>query len=120
MLQWIVRVPQGRNVLLFFNYVIYSQDASTNPSYDRFEVYVNNTLQFSDGNMITTGLNCRWFRVPGIENPRNGQINGWATGMIDLNPYRGTTVTVSFRNYNRLDGWYNTYTYLDNVHIETP
>jgi hypothetical protein len=104
---------------LTFKYIIWSQDASTDVIYDRFEVYVNGNLQFYDGNQISTGLNCNnWRRVPGPENPRGGETSGWATGEIDLDAYAGQTVTISFRNYNRYDGWYNTYTYIDNVNIE--
>jgi hypothetical protein len=104
---------------LTFKYIIWSQDASTDVIYDRFEVYVNGNLEFHDGNQISTGLGCNnWRRVPGPENPRGGQTTGWATGEIDLGAYAGQAVTISFRNYSRYDGWYNTYTYIDSVNIE--
>jgi len=117
-------VPQVRRpVVLRFKYVIMSQDASTSAQYDRFEVFVTPqngaaSLVFSDGNMVNQGLGCNvWRRVPGPQNPRNGQTTGWAEAVVNLDSYKGQTVTFSFRNYSRYDGWYNTYTYLDDVRV---
>ncbi len=117
-------VPQSsQQVTLRFKYIVWSQDASTSAQYDRFEVFVTPqgseaSLVFSDGNMVNQGLGCSmWRRVPGLENPRNGQTTGWAEAVVDLDSYKGQTVTFSFRNYSRYDGWYNTYTYLDDVRV---
>jgi hypothetical protein len=104
---------------LTFKYLIWSQDASPSSKYDRFEVYVDNELKFADGNQVSKGLSCsNWWRVPGPDNPRGGQTDGWATGEIDLSSYAGQSVSISFRNYSRYDGWYNTYTYVDSVSVE--
>jgi len=105
---------------LRFRYVILSQDASTDDIYDRFEVYIQGTNMFFDGNMVSTGLGCEnWWRVPGESNPRSsGQTSGWATATIDISAYTGQTVTIYFQNHSRLDGWYNTYTYIDDITIE--
>jgi len=111
-------VPQDASNLTF-KYIIWSQDASTSEIYDRFEVYINNSLVFSDGNQVNTGLACdKWQRVPGPENLRDGAASGWATATIDLGPYRGQSITLSFRNYSRYDNYYNTYTYVDDVRVE--
>lgn len=117
-------VPQSsQHVTLRFKYIVWSQDASTSGQYDRFEVFVTPqsgaaTLVFSDGNMVNQGLGCNvWRRVPGPENPRDGQTTGWAEIGVSLDTYKGQTVTFSFRNYSRYDGWYNTYTYLDDVRV---
>lgn len=118
-------VPQSsQQVTLRFKYIVWSQDASTSAQYDRFEVFVipqggAASLVFSDGNMVNQGLGCNvWRRVPGPENPRNdGRTTGWAEAVVDLDSYKGQTVTFSFRNYSRYDGWYNTYTYLDDVRV---
>jgi hypothetical protein len=110
---------------LRFNYVIWSQDASVSNQYngnelDRFEVYVTDTqgqkaLVFEDGNKNNTGLSCqKWWRVPGAENLRDSEVD-WAIGTVDLNSYQGQMITISFENHSRLDHWYNTYTYIDNV-----
>jgi hypothetical protein len=113
--------PTGKHVRLRFNYVIYSQDTSTKPDYDRFEVFINDiaTPIFSDGNQVNESLGCNvWWRVPGPRNIRDGKTSGWATGFIDLDRYQGETIKISFQNHNRFDSWYNTFTYLDNIAIE--
>jgi hypothetical protein len=108
----------GKNPNLTFKYIIYSQDSSGD-LYDQFEVWIGSTAVFKDGNKSFDNNNrCLWYRVPGPgNNARNSQTSGWATGTVDLNAYRGQTITVSFRNYNRPDGYYNTYTYLDDVQV---
>ena len=124
----IITVPDGPDVgqvELTFDYIIYSQDVSPvvmADGNDQFAVYVTagNNLQmlFEDNNRVNTNLSClNWRRVPGVENVRDGEIDGWATGSVDLTAFAGMNVTLSFRNYNRLDGWYNTYTYLDNIQL---
>lgn len=111
-----LRLPPDEPLRLTFRYIIWSQDASIGDPYDRFEVWVNDELRFFDGNQVNEGLGCdQWWRVPGPENPRNGQSDGWATGTVDLSAYAGEDVTIIFLNANRYDGWYNTYTYLDVV-----
>jgi hypothetical protein len=112
--------PDGQTVSLSFNYVIYTQDTSTKPEYDRFEVFINDSASpvFSDGNQVNSGLGCNiWWRVPGPGNIRDEQTSGWAIGIIDLEGFQGQTIIVSFQNHNRFDGWYNTYTYLDDIKI---
>ena len=115
-------------ITLKFNYIIFTEDVSLPPiagqlyQYDRFEVYItsggNEQLVFYDGNTVNS-LDCdKWHRIPSVENVRNGLTDGWATGSVNLGPYKGKNIRVSFRNYNRLDGWYRTYTYLDNVRME--
>jgi len=104
---------------LTFRYIIWSQDASVSEYWDRFEVFIGDTLVFFDGNTHNTGLGCdNWWRVPGPYNPRGGQTSGWATAEIDVGAYANQTVTISFRNYSRWDNTYNTYTFVDRVTIE--
>jgi bacillopeptidase F (M6 metalloprotease family) len=74
-------------------------------------------MLFEDNNRVNPIGCSNWRRVPGIENVRDGEIDGWATGSVDLTPYAGMNITLSFRNYNRFDNWYNTYTYLDNIQL---
>ncbi len=103
---------------LTFKYVMWTQDVSLGVTYDRFEVYIDEELAFFDGNQIND-LDCdTWRRIPGPENPRGApqpSTSGWAIGTIDLSPYAGQDVIVSFRNYHRIDGWYSTYTYVDAI-----
>ncbi len=113
---------------LLFDYIIYTEDISANPgaeNYDRFEVILtsgnNQVILFDDANEaygVTYGC-YNWHRIPGIGNPRENQIDGWATGTIDLTGYKGLTITLSFQNHSRYDGNYNTYTYLDNIRLVT-
>jgi hypothetical protein len=114
-----LKLPDNTQPLtLTFKYIVWSQDYSKNDNYDRFEVYINDNLKFANGNKVNK-LDCSdWWRVPGTDNPRDEQTSGWAIGEIDLSDYAGETVTLSFRNYSRYDGWYNTYTYVDNIAIE--
>jgi hypothetical protein len=112
--------PDGTPIGLSFDYVIYSQDTSIRSTYDRFEVYLNDEVEpvFSDGNQNNVDLSCsKWWRIPGPENIRGDRASGWAIGYIDLRSYRGQTIKVTFQNHNRYDGWYNTYTYFDNVQL---
>jgi hypothetical protein len=117
-----VYIPKG-SFSLQFKYVIYTQDVGVSDSgtfYDTFEVHINNIRQFFDGNEDKNEtLKCRWFRVPSEKNPRSSVTSGWATDSVDLSPYAGQTVTISFRIYSRDvepdKGWYNTYVFLDDV-----
>ncbi|MDW7990870.1 MAG: Ig-like domain-containing protein, partial [Anaerolineae bacterium] len=112
-------VPQNA-ISLTFQYIIWTQDGSpvNTYSYDLFEVFLNNERKFDDTNRVNTGLGCaKWWRVPGPDNPRNNATSGWARASIDLMPYRGQTVTLSFRLYSRHDQWYNTYVYIDDVRV---
>lgn len=120
-------LPDATRIELQFDYIIYTEDGmpvSGGSSYDRFEVFVSASgspqLLFSDGNTVNANLGCgHWRRVPGPENVRGGAATGWATGTIDLSAFRDQNVTVSFQNHSRFDGYYNTYTYLDNVRLVT-
>jgi GH35 family endo-1,4-beta-xylanase len=104
--------PGSVPVKLTFKYIIYSQDTAPIPeTYDAFEVRINDQVLFRDMNQDATGQDeCAWHRVP--------VGSGWASGSIDLTAYRGQTVTVSFQNWNRVDGYFDTVTYLDRVYIE--
>jgi hypothetical protein len=105
-------------VSLTFKYIIWSQDTVKEDQFDRFEVYIQNSLGFADGNSVRNPGSCDfWKRVPGPDNPRNGVTTGWAPATLDLRPYRGQMVTLSFRLYSRADNWYNTYVYIDDVQI---
>lgn len=116
------------DVELEFNYIIYSEDRAIGPpldpnDYDRFEVYVQTVssedLVFSDANKSGAAISCgNWKRVPGPENPRNTATTGWASGKFSLNDYKGQSILISFRNYNRYDNYYNTVSFIDNVNVK--
>ncbi len=138
---YIPPLVSGNTAELKFNYILYSQD-STGGTIDRFEVWVQPinpdgtpvsgttpTMVFNDGNTAYTYANrCRWYRVPSSDNPRTDQpgdpavTSGWATKTLDLSTFGSTTTSkllgISFRLWNRPDGWFNTYVYLDNVTLK--
>jgi hypothetical protein len=98
-----------------------TQDAAPvgSHAYDAFEVYLQGALTYDDANRSNSGLFCsKWWRIPGLENPRDGQTAGWYEKSIPLTAYAGQTIVISFRDYNRHDGYYATYTYLDDVRLE--
>lgn len=114
------------SVYLEFKYIVYSEDKNVNSTlnptvYDRFEVYILSPFGedrvFVDMNQ-SDPLGCgTWHRVPGTDNPRLGKTTGWGTAKILLNDYRGMNVMVSFQNHNRLDNWYNTITFVDDIYL---
>jgi hypothetical protein len=108
-------VPDGQALELRFDYIIYTQDGGSSDQYDRFEVYITESgttsLKYFDGR-LEPEISCNiWHRIPG---------SGWKTGAINLTSpvdYRGKVIEVSFQNWNRFDGYMNTFTYLDNVRV---
>jgi hypothetical protein len=43
---------------------------------------------------------------------------GWKPFTHDLTPFKGQEITLRFENVTRIDGWYNTWTYVDDVQIQ--
>ncbi len=102
-----IDIPQTGNVFLRFFYRIYSYDTL---QFDYFAVYTipwpfgPTKREFFDGRISWNDL--LW-------------SSGWKEVIIPLNAYRGTTVTIRFSNaMTNEDGWYNTWTYVDNVRLE--
>lgn len=52
---------------------------------------------------------------PGCENL---QDLGWRKARVNLAEYKGKRVWLRFSNVTRLDGYYNTWTYLDEVRVD--
>jgi hypothetical protein len=98
----------GQVVKLKFNYRIFSNDRNRNltDDYDSFDVLVNGELLFRAAN--TQSFN--YCAVAPYDL-------GWEPGSIPLPESAGSPVTIDFRVYNRPDGYYNTYVYLDDVRI---
>ncbi len=103
-------VSDGLSINLEFKYIIYTNDNASNNNFDSLEVFIHNpdpNLEFWDGS--TTPASCNSYkRVP---------QSGWKTGTIDLSDYIGETVTIEFRNSNKQDKYYNTVSYIDDVHF---
>jgi hypothetical protein len=75
---------------------------------DSFEVYVQGNRVLQDGYDNYPN------RSPGC---RSLQDLGWKSFYYDLSSYKGQDIQVRFENWNRYDGWYNTWTYVDAVQI---
>jgi hypothetical protein len=118
-------VPTSDQMLaptLSFWYHIYTYDVvqgSDGTLYDSFDVTITrqggaSQLVLRDGNFtepITSVLVLRDL--------------GWRQAVIDLSPYAGQTITIQFANWNRERepgltlGWYNTWTLVDGVQLQT-
>jgi hypothetical protein len=59
------------------------------------------------------------FRTGNVTN-RYGVLydSGWQFATVDLRPYAGRTVQLSFANYNREDNLFNTWSFVDNVQVQ--
>jgi hypothetical protein len=114
-----VNVPAGTSHLRF-SYRVISYDevhnppGQGNPWWDRLEVQVNGSqLDPASGNPYgspTAVYKC-------LKPPHD---SGWQNASLDLSPYAGQTVILTFFNVNVGDNWYNTWSYLDNIRIEAP
>jgi hypothetical protein len=99
---------------LSFAYDIVSQDRNPylESKYDRFTLEINGTSVFTDAKK-SGDYGCH----PG------GEVDlGWRTKQIDLTPYKGQRITIRFENISTFDyepgfGWYNTWTFVDDVRI---
>jgi len=99
-----IQVPSFGAAVLSFNYRIFTHDRLHVSDYDAFEVYVNNALVLRSGN-TTDNYGCG--------SPPND--SGWRLFTYDVSTYRGQTIDVRFENISRPDGWYNTWTYVDEI-----
>jgi len=103
------RVPTGKLLVLEFSYHIYTQDLNYDLSYksDLFEVLLNGNQVFSDMNRskpfscaTVYDLDRTVASVPVVRNP-------------------GDNINVTFRVGNLHGYKYNTYVYVDDVHLRT-
>jgi len=92
---------------LSLKYRVFSYDLDL-PGCDYFQVAVNGELLHQYGNY-------EW-----IEPSCDGEPwdSGWQTLTLDLSPYRGKEIEVSFHNVNGTQPYYNTWTYVDDVRID--
>jgi len=87
---------------------------------DSFDVQVGGELALHDnyenlpnpspgcGNLQDSG-----WREPG--NPWGGEVD---SNVLDLSEWKGKAVEIRFENWTRWDGYYNTWTYIDDVRVE--
>jgi uncharacterized repeat protein (TIGR01451 family) len=100
-------VPCTDSPKLIFWYNIFTHDKNSKLSdtYDSFDVKNDGLRVFRD--MNTTD-------PYGCDNLRN---LGWISETIELSSYKGSCITLRFENWSRKDGWYNTWTYVDDVQV---
>lgn len=75
---------------------------------DSFEVYIDNRRILRDG----------YDNYPNPEPGCGSLLDlGWRYFSYDLSFYREQNIQIRFENWNRHDGWYNHFTYIDKVRI---
>jgi hypothetical protein len=102
--------------------------------YDSFEIYVNQDPAVGD---VPSPADARRQRLcrDHLAQPDTTQVGlvfcdggptragnalvdlGWRTVTLDLTAFRGQNITLYLANYNRVDGYYNTWTYVDDMSI---
>jgi hypothetical protein len=87
--------------------------------WDRLEVQVNGAVPADVNGSHHGNRNPYGDPDPGNLNCSNQYDSGWNQAKLDLSAYVGQTVTLTFFNENHGDGYWNTYSYLDNIRIET-
>lgn len=105
---------------LSFWYRVFTYDIVYHPTrqkfYDSFEVFVLSSAGVTMTQLLQDGN-----RDLSLVGPDKPVIDlGWKYASFDLSPYAGQTIRLWFGNFNRQDGYYNTYTYLDSARITTP
>ncbi|NLG26281.1 MAG: hypothetical protein GX557_00080 [Chloroflexi bacterium] len=103
-----VDVPISGDTELGFSYRVFSYDTI---DYDYFSVTIT---------VVATGATETVWRDGRIDWSADLWDSGWLPGAIPLDDYRGRPVTITFRNtMTNPDGWFNTWTYLDDVTLTT-
>jgi hypothetical protein len=101
-------VPHTAAPRLSFWYNIWTQDKNPYRTYDFdiFDVKINDTVVLTDARITGTY---------GCDLPVVQQDLGWRVKEVSLDQYRGRRITIRFRNLSFPDGWFNTWTYVDDV-----
>jgi hypothetical protein len=113
-----VNVPGGTSHLRF-SYRVISYDVVRNPTegnawWDRLEVQANgNRLDPASGNPYGNATGNYGCDKPPYDS-------GWQEASLNLSAYAGQTILLTFFNVSAGDTWYNTWSYLDNIRVETP
>jgi hypothetical protein len=100
----------GMRLVLDLSYHIYTFDRNMQltDDWDRFDVLFN-------GNVVKKDMNQdKDQKPPRCDTPYN---LGSTTVSIPVTGSPGANIVVTFRLYNRPDRFYNTYVYVDNVHL---
>ncbi len=116
-----IQVPplnQVPDLTLAFRYRVLSWDVMYSPYYqrdqDRFEVWANDAA----------GRPLEMLLAAGNPTDRYGKDlgapydTGWQQALIDLTPFAGQTIQLTFANHNRYDNLYNTWSYVDDIRLQ--
>ena len=103
------KVPEEISSTLSFRYRIFSYDLALS-DLDYFQVAINR--QPVSGRYG----NDEWNEPSCDQSPWD---SGWRTLTIDLSVHAGDEIEISFHNVNGTQPFYNTWTYVDDVSIET-
>jgi len=109
-MQAYANVPTSGTPYLRFDYRVLSYDtvrSSGGEWWDRLEVRVNDRVLARYGDPDTANLSCG-----------NLYDSNWKQAEFNLSTYAGQIVLLTFFNENHVDGYWNTYSYLDNIRIE--
>jgi hypothetical protein len=114
-----IRIPdanQMREPRLQFWYRVQTYDVMFSPRLGRHVDTLDVSLLGEQGNEIALLLR------DGNPTDEWGKLydTGWKFGNIDLRPYAGRTVTLSFANWNRNDNLLNTWSFVDRIQIRDP
>jgi hypothetical protein len=103
------RVPAGKRLVLDLSYHIYTFDRNMGliDNYDRFDVLFN-------GNRAVSDMNQSRNNDPGCAAPHD---LGRKAVSIPVMGNPGDNINVTFRLANLPDALYNTYVYVDDVHL---
>lgn len=103
-------IPTSGTPYLRFDYRVLSYDtvrSSAGEWWDRLEVQVNGKALARYGDPDPGNLSCD-----------NLYDSGWQQAEFNLSAYAGQTIILAFFNENHKDGYWNTYSYLDNIRIQ--
>jgi len=106
---------------LVFSYNVWSHDKNPylSSKFDRFNVGIRRIQEITTVPVFTDANKTEPF---GCDQPAKDLT--WRHGEIDLGPYSGQRIVICFENKSTSDyenpdwGWYNTWTFIDNVQIE--
>ncbi|MEA3339444.1 MAG: Ig-like domain-containing protein [Chloroflexota bacterium] len=135
-------VPDSSNPSITIWYHIYTHDVvwgdNTNKYYDSFEIYIN-TVNWSEASNPDPSDSWRNTRcrdnlgTPDANNPglvfcygnpsdptKSNPPKGldWRSVTLDLSQFKGQNITLYLATFNRVDGWYNTWTYVDDISLQ--
>jgi len=135
-------VPDGGAPEITLWYHIYTHDVvwgqNTEKYYDSFEIYINSVDWSEAGDPDPDDpwreTRCRdELSTPDTSNPGLVFCDGkpsdptksdpptdleWKSVTLDLSQFAGQNITLYLATFNRVDGWYNTWTYVDDLSVQ--